>query len=397
MSALELLRRRKDVLLIALIFLASRAVILAGYMAGKHGSLYEAIGAAGGSYDASWFERVVRWGYWGSSVHYPVASFYPGYPLVVDVVFWPVIGIIKLFRPDLSVDTIYPHDVLSGSMVLVANLALIVALVLLWKLYQPRLGTTATIVGLALLLSFPVSFFLSSGFSESLFIACIAAAFLFVERGQWVKVGVAAGLACLVRFPGVFVALPLVVAWLQARPRPPVRQSVLGACLLLAGAIAYPLFLWIAFGDPLFYFHLQIHGPWQHQVLNPLASIGDIFGQAREGERAIRGIPTIVRPVDAPAALMQAIAVSIGLLAIVFAWKSRLRSWEVLWVGLVLLFPLLVGFASLSRYMLAAFPVFFLFGTWFQRWPTLVIPVLVASGVFLFILTETMARGFFVA
>jgi hypothetical protein len=295
------------------------------------------------------------------------------------------------------VDTIYPQDVLSGSMVLVANLALIAALVLLWRLYQPRLGTTPTIVGLALLLIVPVSFFLSSGFSESLFIACVAAAFLFVERGQWVKVGLAAGLACLVRFPGVFIALPLVLAWLQARPRPPVRQSVVGASLLLAGAIAYPLFLWVAFGDPLFYFHLQILGPWQHQVLNPLGSIGDIFGQAHDAERAIRGIPTIVRPVDAPAALMQAIAVIIGLLAIIGAWRSRLRSWEVLWVGLVLLFPLVVGFASLSRYMLAAFPIFFLFGTWLQKAPALVIPVMIASGILLFILTETMARGFFVA
>jgi hypothetical protein len=170
-----------------------------------------------------------------------------------------------------------------------------------------------------------------------------------------------------------------------------------GASLLLAGAIAYPLFLWVAFGDPLFYFHLQILGPWQHQVLNPLGSIGDIFSQAREAERAIRGIPTVVRPVDAPAALMQAIAVIIGLLAVVGGWRSRLRSWEVLWVGLVLLFPLVVGFASLSRYLLAAFPIFFLFGVWLRRWPIVVTGLMVASGIFLFILTETMARGFFVA
>jgi hypothetical protein len=47
--------------------------------------------------------------------------------------------------------------------------------------------------------------------------------------------------------------------------------------------------------------------------------------------------------------------------------------------------------------MLAAFPIFFPFGTWLQKAPALAIPVMIASGILLFILTETMARGFFVA
>lgn len=366
-------------------------------MAGKHGSLYEAIGAAGGSYDASWLERVVRWGYWGSNAHYPVAAFYPGYPLLVDVIFWPVIGVIKLFRPSLSVDAIYPHDVLSGSMVLVANVALIAALVVLWKLYRPRLGATATVFGLTLLLINPVSFFLSSGFSESLFIAFAAAAFLFIEQRQWVWVGVAAGLASLIRFPGVFLALPLLLAWLQSRPRPPARDSLVGAALFIAGVIAYPLFLWLAFGDPLFYFHLQVAGPWHHQLLNPLQSLGDLFNQAHQSERAIRGVVTTVRSVDAPAFLAASLLVLFALVTFFGGWRSRLRSWETLWIGLVVVFPLVVGYASVSRYVLTAFPAFFLAGSWLRRQPVVMAALCIVSAVYLFVLTETMALGYFVA
>jgi hypothetical protein len=75
-------------------------------------------------------------------------------------------------------------------------------------LYRPRLGSTATLIGSCLLLAAPNAFFLSSGHSESAFLAATTLAFLLAERGRWVAAGVAAA-AALIRAPGVLLLLPL--------------------------------------------------------------------------------------------------------------------------------------------------------------------------------------------
>ena len=47
---------------------------------------------------------------------------------------------------------------------------------------------------------------------------------------------------------------------------------------------------------------------------------------------------------------------------------------------------------SLDRYWLAAFPCFFLLGTWLQRWPVVAVGLMVASTGWLFVLSYNFAR-----
>src|SRR5207247_5942294 len=132
------------------------------------------------------------------------AAFLPGYPLLVAAVCWPLSGVAG-----------------SGSVwalplatLLACNLSLLAALILLWRLYRPRLGPAATAIGLCLLLSWPSAFFLSVGYSESTFLAASAGSLMMAERRRWGWAGALGGAACLVRLPGLFLIVPLaMILW----------------------------------------------------------------------------------------------------------------------------------------------------------------------------------------
>ena len=136
---------------------------------------------------------IVTSGYAHSTPLTPKAGFYPGYPLLVSAVYQPLRALAGWLAPGYrfpappTMGGPFGMDpLLDASMLVVANVSLVVALVVLWRLYEPELGATATVIGCGLLLTAPNSLFLSAGFSESSFIAATAAAFLLAQRGRWV-------------------------------------------------------------------------------------------------------------------------------------------------------------------------------------------------------------------
>lgn len=376
---------------IGAIWLATRLTGLVGMVTAKHGDLGAALGAAAtNTYDASWYRAIAAHGYVDPHLGGPVTIFYPGYPLAVAAVYWPVklVGSLAVGTNQFSP---FAADVLLPAvMLLVSNLALLAALLVLWRLYGARLGATSTVLGIGFLLAAPTGFFLSAGYSESLFILAAALAFLFAENGRWIVAGLAGAAACLIRFPGAFLLVPLVIIWLRTdRPRR-LTTAAIGAGLFAAGAVAYPAWLWANTGDPLAYLHLQnthhrgLAGPW-----TALAAMTD---QVRNATRALRGHPSNQRLVDVPTIAANSLALVAGVATAVLGW-TRLRAYEVAWVILVFLVPLFTGTGeSLDRYWLAAFPVFFLIGWWLRRWPVAAIGLMALSTVWLFVLSYNFAR-----
>jgi hypothetical protein len=234
---------------------------------------------------------------------------------------------------------------------------------------------------------------LSSGHSESAFLAAAALAFLLAERGRWVAAGVAAGAAALTRSPGILLLLPHAIIWLQSsRPR---RPALAGLAITLAGAAAFPAYTWVAFGDPLLYVHSEAY--WHTSRTNPIATYIELLRRLWLGVREVlhvgpspidRWYSSRVQILDG---LMLLWATGCGLLG-----RVPLGLAHVAWILLVLAFPLPAGGnpMSMNRYLLVAFPAFFLIGWWLRRRPLLTVPVALAGLVAMFMLSGEAMNSF---
>jgi hypothetical protein len=374
---------------------ASRLVMLAGMTSVLHGIPAAALYMTGHFADAHWYHAIAANGYAGAGGPPPTTAFYPGYPLLTALVAAPFRFVLPagLLSAPAPPDTTIQDWLVVAAQLLVSNASLVVALVALWKLYQPRLGTTATVIGSCLLLAAPNAFFLSSGHSESAFLAAAALAFLMAERGRWVGAGVAAAAAALMRTPGVLLLVPLAVIWLRSsRPRGP---ALAGLAIALAGAAAYPAYTWVAFGDPLLYVHSEAY--WHPSRTNPIATYVELLRRLWLGLREVvhvqpspidRWYSSRVQILDG---LMLLWVTGCGLLG-----RVPLGLAHVAWILLMVVFPLPAGGNPMStnRYLLAAFPAFYLVGWWLRRWPLVALPAALGGMVAMFVLSGEAMNSF---
>lgn len=154
--------------------------------------------------------------------------------------------------------------------------------------------------------------------------------------------------------------------------------------------MAYPAWLWLTSGDPLAYLHLQ---QTHHRFLaGPARAIAGMVGQTIDAMRVLLGHPSGQRLVDVPTIAANSLALLGGIVTGTLG-RTRLRTYEVVWVILVLLVPLLSGTGeSLDRYLLAAFPLFFLLGWWLRRWPVMAAGLMALSTAWLFYLSYNFAH-----
>jgi len=384
-------RSLRPALVVGSLFVVTRVIAFIGMLLAKQGDVPATVRAASRLYDSAFYDLIVLHGYardpnFGNAP----SAFYPGYPLAVAAVYWPMHFVGSLFLNGRALTTFSEDVLLPLATLLVCNLALLAALALLWRLYAERLGSRATLFGVAFLLMAPTSFFLSNGFSESLFILAVAAAFLLAQQGRWIGAAAAGAAACLIRFPGAFLFLPLALIWFQSARPHSIRKGLLGAGIFAIGAIAYPAWLWATTGDALAYLHLEAT---HHRVLvGPVRAVREMLTQAGDGARALLGRPRSQRLVDVPTIAANSVALLAGIVTIIAGW-TKLRAYEIVWVALVFLVPLLSGTGeSLDRYWLAAFPFFFLLGWWLRRWPIAAGALMALSSVWLLVLSYNFAR-----
>jgi hypothetical protein len=149
------------------------------------------------SADALWYLRIGSQGY---AVDDGSGAFFPLYPMLIRS-----LGVL-----------IGGHWLLAAYVV--SNLALVVALVLLYRLTALEFSDAMARKAVLYLCAFPTAFFLFAPYTESLFLALALGTLYAARTGRW---GVAAALgllAALTRSPGVLLAAPLAVeAVLQAK------------------------------------------------------------------------------------------------------------------------------------------------------------------------------------
>src|SRR5579875_238521 len=383
--------RLHPAVVLAGLFVFSRGVMLAGMTVGEHGSLLEALRAAGNSWDSHWYEIVVTSWY---SRHGLQGGFYPGYPLLAALFYEPLKTLGHWLdpgyvpSPPLTPASPMGRDpLLVASLLLAANLSLVAAVIVLWRLYRTELGDGVALLGCALLLTAPSALFLSTGYAESTFIACTALAFLFAQRGRWPLAGLAGAAACVTRLAGAFLVVAFLIIWLQG-PRPrPMGPALLGAAVLLMGMAAFPAYTWAAFGDPLLYEHLQALN-WGHHPSNPLGSYWTLMRRLRWGVLAeLRIRPSPETAIGPRVQIVDGLMTIWATLCSALGWL-RLPLAHVVWIAAMLAFPLPTagnGYA-MNRYLLEAWPAFFLTAWWLRRrrWLAALVMALGLMAMFLF-------------
>jgi hypothetical protein len=213
--------------------------------------------------DANWFLYVAQHGYSNTD---GTAAFFPGYPMLVRLVGYLCFG----------------HLLVAGY--LVSNVALLAALVVLYRLTEMEYDQATARRAVLYLALFPTAVFLFGLYSESLFLLAAVGAFYLARRGRWWWAGLVGIAATLTRSMGVVVALALAVEAIHqtvegrrsraadASPRRGLVSAAavrLGASLLpLVGIAGYLVYWQLRFHDWYRPISLQ-HTWWQRQLTAP--------------------------------------------------------------------------------------------------------------------------------
>ena len=266
--------------------------------------------------------------------------------------FWPMLS---LYAHPL----VWLHLSGAAAVVLVANLASLVAYVAVYRVFELSSDESGARWGLTLFAAYPFAFFFGTGYTETLMVAAGAAGMWLALVGRHLEGNLAFAAGVLARAPGTLAWLGLAAVQLRDRTSWRTRAALL---IPIAAAMLWPLWTWAHFHDPLVWLHARKLWGW-HASLNVVRAMRYWNDNARM---------LLVYPVFA---LIPAAGV-VGLVV-------ERRFWPLAAIALPT-FALfcIVGAYALGRYSASVWPAFLPLGLWLKRRPSLQMPVVVALALF---------------
>ncbi|WP_433082103.1 mannosyltransferase family protein [Dactylosporangium sp. CA-052675] len=272
-------------------------------------------------WDSKWFVAIAEHGYQPTPDASP-AAFFPLYPLLI-----------RAFTP-LCLGRAWV------AALLVANGALLAALVLLYRLTDLELGRAAAARATFYLVAFPTGFFLSAAYNEGLFLALMLATVYCLRRRLWWSAGALGALAATTRSAGILLAAAFAFEYLRVHRGIPALRH-LGA----RRGIAAFRYVRVRRGIPALA-HLRaprgirilrhLRAPRGIRILRHLRALRGI--PALRLLRALRGIPALGHPQvhpGVPAALGHS-RVHRGVSALPLKGAGNLRRWSELCAFIVI-------------------------------------------------------------
>jgi len=288
------------------------------------------LGAWAGSwfrYDSGWYTTIAEHGYHYGPLGTASTNFMPLYPATV-----------RAMQP-----------IVHGSSVwlaawLVANLAFLASLVVLWQWALLRTNRETALQVLVLVACFPFAFFFAAPYAEPVFFALAISAFLLAERGRWPLAISLAALSTITRPVGMAVVLGLMaLAWQRGE-----RRWCAAAALGCIPLLAFALYLDLAFGHPLAFLTYHSYG-WVAPSGGAWHTITSQFH-------------TKLSPFDRVDALLAVLFI----LSAAIAWVRLGAGYGVyVLVGTVL--PLVHGLVSMERYVIVLFPAMAVWAGWSRK------------------------------
>lgn len=306
-------------------------------------------------FDTPWYLFIAHSGY----VETIASVYFPLYPMLIHL------GM-AVFGPE--------HDFLIA--LAISNLSLLVALFGLAK--YARMADLSPRLTQAVLLAYPLAFFLAAGYTESLFLACAVWAFVHARKGRWLLASLCGALAVATRVTGVILWLPLLwefgssFAWWYREnwTWQRIGQAAAVAWSIPAVLLAYMAYSAAHFHDALAFVHSET--AWTHQFLWPWEIISVAWTQWTTVPGFTYQQARVLLDV---APWLACVALTIAL--VMRRDARRAEVWYM--VGLLALgvasplvqpnFPYL--FVSAGRYCVVAFPLWLLLARWIARWPWL--------------------------
>jgi Gpi18-like mannosyltransferase len=288
-------------------------------------------------FDGVHFLTIAKKGYVGTAL---IQAFFPGYPLIVRMLSWPV------FEP-----------IVVGQVVSLICFSLGLFFLLRLQVMERDGQTTRKVLWLYFL--FPTSFFFGAVYSEGLFFFLSVLCFYLVSQKHWFMAGVIGAAASGTRLPGLFLTLVILLEYFRAKKKPDLK--LLGGFLPMIGLGLYMWYLWRQFGDPMLFYHVQ-------GAFGASRETGMIVWLPQVIYRYVRMLMTVSLTNPIYYTVVQEIAVTLGGIALlILGWYKRMRlSYLVYSAGLLLLPTLTGNLSSMPRYVLVIFPFFMLMGKWFR-------------------------------
>ena len=214
-------------------------------------------------WDTTWYLGIAEDGYDGGSD----TAFFPLYPLLVRLLVLPFAS----------------EGALLVSAYLVSLACFAGALWLLHRLVELELDRSTATAAVWLVALFPAAVYFGAPYAESLFLLTSVGAFYAARTERWAWAGVLAAAASATRSAGLVLLVPLVLLWLESRPR---RASSLGwIALAPAGIAAYALYLGVEHGDALAFVDAQ--DAWLREFAGPFVGVWDGAVAAWDGVRQL--------------------------------------------------------------------------------------------------------------
>jgi Gpi18-like mannosyltransferase len=264
---------------------------------------------------------------------------------------------------------------------LISIVASVVAAIALYRLARLDGADRRVTRGVVLAMNvFPTSFALVPPYTEPLFIAFAAWAFLRARHSDWLGAGVLGLLAALTRAPGVLL-LPALLLELRGRRRSP-RMLALG--LILGGPLVYLGINTLAYGDPFFFMAIQ-REIFHHQMGPPWQAILPLLDAVSEPRAEAGWLMLYLAP------LLSYLVLAAATIWAVFARRGRASYAAYAGLSLLLFASYSDWPISVPRYIIGAFPLFLMLGGLARSRVGPV--VLVASSILLGFLATQFSLG----
>jgi hypothetical protein len=278
-----------------------------------------------GVWDSGWYLDIAQFGYSAAGRTDPEIlnqanyAFFPLYPLTLRAL-GPLVG--GPFNAGL----------------IVSNVSLVGACLALRRLVALDHDAATARRAVRYLILFPTAFILSGVFSESMFLALSLAAFLFVRRDRPLLAGAAGYFAALTRPVGVFLVLPLALAyWKERRDhRQPLPLRAGWLALVPLGLATFAAYNYVLTGHALAFARIQTS--WGHTLGSPLTVLVRGLGEADVSARFSAWM-------------------TLAAIALLVAGARRLGLAYCVLSLFFILVPLAAGLNSMPRYLLAVFPI----------------------------------------
>jgi 4-amino-4-deoxy-L-arabinose transferase-like glycosyltransferase len=236
------------------------------------------------------------------------------------------------------------------SALIVANVSSMFAFLYLYKLAKLEFGDGIAVKAVLFMSIFPTAYFLSAPYTEGLFFALTIACLYYARTGKWQLAGVLAFFATLTRLAGLLLLPALIVEYLHQRGWKPwhVDLKILWILLPIVGFLIYLNINNQVTGSPFTFMVIErVH--W-YNYLDPLEGLNQAIYFSH------KPFPDGFTLGTAPIAFG-----FFGLIMVISGFLLRLRPSLNSYLLLSWMLAMSTSFwISVPRYIMAAFPIFFI-------------------------------------